>query len=76
MTNNFLNLNLNIEEEYKPMLNDLIKMFTILVVVNVLMYISNPSQNKLLGESYIQLLIFILLGVCTYWLVINKLVKY
>jgi len=76
MSNNLINLNIDIDDEYKPMLNDLIKMFTILVVVNVLMYISDPSQNKLLGESYIKLLIFILLGVCTYWLIINKLVKY
>ena len=74
MINGFLNS--EVDEEYKPMINDLIKMLVILLVVNFLMYLSDRQNNKLLGESYIKLTIFILLGVCTYWLVINKLVIY
>jgi len=69
-------LNIDIEDEYKPFLNDFIKMSIILVVVNILMFVSDTKNNKLLGESYIKLMIFILLGVMTYWLLINKLVYF
>lgn len=66
---------IKVEDEYKPLINDLIKMTTILVVVNILMYLSD-NNNRLLGEPYIKLIIFILLGITTYWLVINKLVYF
>jgi len=66
----------NIKDDYKPLLNDLVKMFIILIVVNILMYASDSRSNKLLGESYIKLMIFILLGISTYWLVIQPLVLF
>jgi len=68
--------NISIEEEYVPMIKDVIKMFVILVVVNLLMFISNPKGNKIMGENYVKLMLFILLGVLTYWLIIRKLIIY
>lgn len=68
--------NISIEEEYVPMIKDVIKMFVILVVVNLLMFISNPKGNKIMGENYVKLMLFILLGVLTYWLVVRKLIIY
>lgn len=64
----------NIDNEYKPLVNDLIKMTTLLIVVNILMYLSDPN-NKLLGGQYIKIMIFILLGITTYWLIIEKLIN-
>lgn len=69
-------LNINIEEEYIDMINDIIKILTTLLVVNLLMFVSNPKDNKFLGESYIKLIIFILLGFLTYWLVIKKIINF
>jgi hypothetical protein len=68
--------NTNLDEEYVPMAEDLTKMFVILIVVNFLMFVSNPKTNKFLGESYIKLMTFILLGLATYWLVVKKLISY
>jgi len=66
----------SIDDEYVEMSNEVIKMGVILVVVNVLMFMSNPSKNKLFAESYIKLLVFALLGIMTYWLVIRKIVVF
>ena len=62
-----------IDEEYYPMINDLIKYTVIFIVVNFLMYFSNSKSNKLLSESYIKFMTFALLGVMTYWLIIKKI---
>ena len=71
-----MTFNIDIDDEYKPLLNDLVKMFIILIIVNILMYASDSGSNKLLGESYVKLMIFILLGISTYWLVIQKLLHF
>ena len=73
---NDFKLEYNIDDEYKQLYNDLIKFITILVVLNLLMYISNPTQNVLLGSNYIKLMTSIILGITTYWLVISKLIVF
>ncbi len=69
-------LEYNVDDEYKQLYNDLVKFITILVVLNLLMYISNPTQNVLLGTNYIKLMISIILGLATYWLVISKIIVF
>ena len=59
------------EEDYAHMINDIVKMTTILIIVNILMYINSPSNNSLLSLVYLKLCVFIVLGIVTYWL-INK----
>ena len=39
------NLKYKVEEEYKDLVNDIIKFVTILIVLNLLMFISNPTEN-------------------------------
>ena len=70
------NLQYDVADEYKQLYNDLIKFITILIVLNIIMYISNPSQNVLLGSNYIKLMASIILGISTYWLVISKIIVF
>mgnify|MGYP006104769851 CR=1 FL=1 len=70
------NLQYDVDDEYKQLYNDLIKFMTILIVLNMIMYISNPSQNVLLGSNYIKLMTSIILGITTYWLVISKIIVF
>lgn len=65
-------MNLNVSEEYIPLVNDLIKFSVIFIVVNVLMFIID-TNNKLFSEKYFQLMILTLLGLATYWLVVKNL---
>jgi|TARA_B110000211_G_scaffold86601_1_gene101604 hypothetical protein len=64
------------EEDYANMSNDLVKMITILMVVNILMFINNPKENKILTLVYLKLCLFILLGIVTYWLVIKNIIVF
>ena len=38
----------NLDPEYKDLYNDVVKFTTILVVVNLFMFLSNPAQNAFL----------------------------
>lgn len=67
---------INIPEEYKELSRDLVKFTTILLVLNLLMFLANPSENKFLGETFVGFTIYILLGIVTYWLVIAKLIQF
>lgn len=71
-----LKLEYKVDDEYKSLYNDLVKFTTILVVLNFIMYISNPEQNVFLGGNYMKMIICILLGLVTYWLVISKIIVF
>ena len=62
-------------QDYKLLMNDLVKISTVFIVANILMFISDSSNNKLFGSSYIKLMIVVLLGFITYWLIIKNLIN-
>ena len=75
MSSSIYKFDLDIDKEYIPAINDIIRMFIIQLVVNIMFYVSNPKENALLNETFLETLLYILLGVMTYWLIIRKLVS-
>ena len=69
-------LEYKVDDDYKNLYNDLIKFVTILIVLNLLMFMSNPNQNVFMGSTYLKLMIYIILGLTTYWLVISKIIVF
>ena len=67
-------INLNINKEYLPMIEDLYRMAIIQIVAQILYYCSNPSNNYLFDETFIQTFSFILIGIISYWLILKKIV--
>ena len=72
-----LYLELNILDNYKLLIRDIIKYLTILIVFHYLITstkIKNPFRNGFLNNNFITLLMFIILGVLFYYLIINELI--
>jgi hypothetical protein len=67
---------ITINQEYRPLINDIMRFLTLLVVVNIIMFMANPTDNVLFGSAYTKLMIAILLGVATYWLVVDQLIVF
>lgn len=67
---------LKIADDYKDLHQDLLKFTTILIVLNLLMFLSNPSENTFLGINFIKFMIYILLGIITYYLVVSKIIVF
>ena len=66
-------INLNINKEYIPMINDLYRMAIIQIVAQMLYYFTNPSKNHFMDEMFIQTLLYILVGIIAYWLIVKKI---
>jgi hypothetical protein len=67
---------LNILDNYKLLIKDIIKYLTVLIVFQYLITsikIKNPFRNGFLNHNFVSLLMFIILGVLFYYLIINEL---
>jgi hypothetical protein len=64
----------SISDEYKELVRDIIKFSTILIVLNLLMFLTNPADNTFLGQAFVTFMIYIILGIVTYWLVVSKVI--
>ena len=67
---------LDLAKEYQPFIYDLIRMAIIHTMINILSHAANPSEIELFGSNYFTILCFILIGVSTYWLIVNKLFRF
>lgn len=67
---------INVNEEYKPLVEDLVRVFVILTVADMLFFMSNSKKNPLFGNNYWDVLLFVLVGVCAYWLVFKKIIVF
>ena len=66
----------NLDDEYKNIIKECLKVVTILVVINIFMYMANPSEHVLLGSNYLEFIIYIIMGLLTYSLVVSKIIKF
>jgi hypothetical protein len=68
---------INIEDdEYAKLFNDLVRMFTVHFIMQWMYFCRDPSQFRLLDETFFELLFYILLGVCFYWLIVRKIIVF
>ena len=65
-----------IGKEYLPAIEDITRMIVLQVFVQIMMYLRNPSENSLFDVEFIELLLYIVLGLCVYWLLFKKLVNF
>ena len=73
----FLDLKLQkLDDEYKILIQDILKFVTILIVFNFFMFISNPKNNVFMGRNYIEFVVYIVLGLLTHGLVVSKIIKF
>ena len=63
-------------ENYINLKNDILKYNTIFLIMNILMFLSDISENNLFSTIYIKLIILFNLGLATYWLIIKNIFSY
>lgn len=64
-----------IDKEYIPYIEDLIRIIILQVVIQIMYFVKDPSNNDLLSLNLLELVIYICIGVSVYWLIFKKLVK-
>ena len=64
---------LNLNKEYIPLINDLIRMAVIQVMSQVLFTVTSPAKNPFFSGDFFQTLVYILLGIVVYWVIVRKI---
>ena len=77
-----INLHLNIDDEYKKLLQDLYKLIVILCVFQAMIYYSdsknllnNSLNGELLNDDLLILIIYIMIALSSYYFVFEKIFK-
>jgi hypothetical protein len=63
-----------IGKEYLEMSNDLIRMITIQVVIQFMLFAKNPSATNLINGQFFEIILYVAVAVCFYWLIVKKFI--
>ena len=66
---------LTFDEEYKILLDDLIKYCSIITILNFLFFVSKP-KTQFWNQFYIDSISYIIVSLCFYHLIVKKVVKF
>jgi hypothetical protein len=61
--------------EYVVMFDDISRMVLIQLTIQLMFYMSNP-EHAFFTDDFMLLILYIVLGVCLYWLVFKNLIKF
>jgi len=70
-----LNISKLLGSEYILYVEDVMRMVTIQIIIQLMMYLQAPSSNKFFDTAFIQIVLYVVLGVTAYWLLVRKCVK-
>jgi hypothetical protein len=63
-------------KEYVPMMDDISRMVIIQLTIQFLYYINNKDGEGFFTLDFFLLLVYIVLGVCLYWLIFKKTIAF
>ena len=67
-------IDLEIDKEYVPMINDIVRMSVIQIVAQALFYLISPDKVSLISTAFLKTLVFICIGIAVYWLLVRKII--
>ena len=71
-----LQISNNIGEEYVPLLNDVLRMVTLQIIIQLMLSLRDNEEYPFFSQNFFELLFYIVLGLMTYWLIIKKIIKF
>ena len=66
-----INLYINNNPEFKPLLYDILRLLTIQMISQFL-FTMNNSEHKFLSSRFLNTLIYLIIGTLVFWLIIYK----
>jgi len=61
--------------EYIPYVEDVMRMVTIQIIIQLMMFLQSPSTNKFFDIHFFEIIFYVVLGVTAYWLLVRKCVQ-
>lgn len=73
--NSLYTFRLDVDQQYIPMINDLLRISVIQIVAQILFsIIRKESTFSLMSDVFLQTILFLLIGVLFYWLIVTKII--
>lgn len=63
-------------KEYIPMIEDISRMVIVQLTIQFLYFINNKDGDAFFSIDFLLLLVYIVLGVCIYWLIFKKSISF
>lgn len=63
-------------KEYIPLIEDICRMVIIQLTIQFLYFINNKEGEPFFSVDFLLLLVYIILGVCIYWLIFKKSITF
>lgn len=70
-----LELSKHIDKEYLPFVEDALRLLILQISINFMYYIQNPCDNSFFKIEFLELLLYIVVGLSVYWLIFKKFVR-
>lgn len=78
-----INLHLDLDYNYKNLIIEIYKFFTILIVIQIILTSANVKKDfllsafsgEILNDDFVGLLFTIILGISSYYLIFNKILE-
>jgi hypothetical protein len=64
----------HIDKEYIPYIEDVVRMLLLQSTIQFMYFIKDPANNKMFTFDFIELILYVIIGVSVYWLVFKKMV--
>jgi hypothetical protein len=64
-----------IQPEYIEYFEDVIRMITLQFIIQFMYFIKSPNENTLFSYNFIELVLYIIIGLSVYWLIFKKVIK-
>lgn len=71
-----IDLGKQIGKEYVIVIDDVCRMLLIQFTIQIMFFLSDPANVSLFSAEYFLLSLYIVLGVCLYWLVFRRLIAF
>lgn len=70
-----LELSKHIDKEYLLFVEDVLRLLILQISINFMYFIQNPCDNSFFKLEFLELLLYIIVGLSVYWLIFKKFVR-
>lgn len=70
-----IDISKHMDKEYMPFIEDVIRLLILQISINFMYYLQNPCENCLFKIEFLELLLYIVVGLSVYWLLFKKFVR-
>lgn len=70
-----LNVSEYLGQDYIRIVDSICKMLTVQIIVQFMYFVKSPYENLFFSAAFFELILYLVVGLCVYWLIFKRLIK-